>query len=75
MGRIPRVMGDRHAADLAEVVADIRAEGHLTLRAIGRQLGQRGTLTRQVGQWHVSTVCNLVGRLDGETIPEQARHQ
>ena len=54
-----------HATDLAPVVADIRAEGHLTLRAIGRQLGQRGMLTRQGGQWHVSNVRNLLGRVDG----------
>ena len=54
-----------HATDLAPVVADIRAEGHLTLRAIGRQLGQRGMLTRQGGQWHVSNVRNLLVRVDG----------
>ncbi len=56
---------DQHATDLAPVVADIRAEGHLTLRAIGRQLGQRGMLTRQGGQLHVSNVRNLLVRVDG----------
>ncbi len=55
---------NQHAADLAPVIANIRAEGHLTLRAIGRQLGQRGMLTRQGGQWHVSNVRNLLRRVD-----------
>ena len=52
---------DQHAADLAPVVAaDIRAAGHLTIRAIAR--GLRGMLTRQGGQWHVSNLRNLLGR-------------
>jgi DNA invertase Pin-like site-specific DNA recombinase len=33
---------DRHAADLAAVVADIHAAGHRTLRAIAAELTQRG---------------------------------
>lgn len=56
---------DQHAADLAPVIADIRAEGYLSLRAIAEQLSQRGMLTRQGGQWHVSNVRNLLRRLAG----------
>lgn len=56
---------DQHALDLASVIADIRAAGYLTLRAIAGQLTQRGMLTRQGGRWHVSNVRNLFRRLAG----------
>lgn len=55
---------DQHATNLAPAIADIRAEGHLTLRAIGRQLGQRDMPARQGGQWHVSNVRDLLVRVD-----------
>ncbi|MEO1276035.1 MAG: recombinase family protein [Pseudomonadota bacterium] len=55
---------DRFAADLAPVLADIRAAGHTSLRAIAAELNARGMLTRRGGRWHVSTVRNLVSRLD-----------
>jgi hypothetical protein len=54
---------DRHAQDLAPVVADIRAAGATSLRAIAGQLNGRGMLTRRGGRWHVSTVMNLIDRL------------
>ena len=56
---------DAHAADLAEVLRDIRTEGHLTLRAIAAELNRRGMVTRRGGQWHVSSVRNLMCRIDG----------
>ena len=54
---------DRHARDLAPVVADIRSGGATTLRAIAAELNDRGMLTRRGGRWHVSTVMNLLDRL------------
>lgn len=42
-----RAIADPHAADLAPVVADIRAAGHLTLRAAAAEPSQRGMLARQ----------------------------
>ncbi len=54
---------DRHAGDLAQVVADIRAGGATSLRAIAAELNARGMLTRRGGRWHVSTVMNLLDRL------------
>ena len=54
---------DRHARDLAPVVADIRAGGATSLRAIAEELNARGMLTRRGGRWHVSTVTNLLDRL------------
>jgi DNA invertase Pin-like site-specific DNA recombinase len=54
---------DRFAADLSGVVADIRAGGHRTLRAMAAELNRRGMLTRRGGHWQVSNVRNLLGRL------------
>ena len=53
---------DAFAAGLAEVVAAIRAEGHVSLRAIAAELNARGILTRRGGRWQVSNVRNLIGR-------------
>ncbi|BBU57226.1 resolvase [Mameliella alba] len=58
---------DEFAEDLREVVAAIRAEGHTTLRAMAKQLNARGIRTRRCGRWHVSTVQNLLRRL--ESLP------
>lgn len=55
---------DAHAADLADVLMDIRAKGHETLRAIAAGLNQWGILTRRGGTWHVSSVRNLIHRVD-----------
>ena len=54
---------ERHARDLAPVVADIRAGGRTSLRAIADEMNARGMLTRRGGRWHVSTVMNLLVRL------------
>ena len=60
---------NRHARDLAPVVADIRAGGATSLRAIAAELNGRGMLTRRGGQWHVSTVMNLLDRLGLREAP------
>jgi DNA invertase Pin-like site-specific DNA recombinase len=57
------VNAEQHAADLAEVVADIRAAGATSLRAMAEALTLRGMLTRRGGRWQVSNVRNLLGRL------------
>lgn len=54
---------DDFAADLAPVVAEIRAEGHESLRAIAAALDGRGMLTRRGGKWGVSNVRNLLARV------------
>ncbi|WP_238928946.1 recombinase family protein [Alexandriicola marinus] len=53
---------DTFARSLAPVLADIRAHGHTTLRAIAAELNSRGIRTRRGGQWHVSNVRNLLAR-------------
>ncbi len=55
---------DAFAESLAPVLADIRAEGHLTLRTIAAELETRGIRTRRDGRWQVSNVRNLLARLD-----------
>jgi hypothetical protein len=45
------------------VIADIRAGGAVSLRAIAAEMNGRGMLTRRGGRWHVSTVLNLLDRL------------
>ena len=54
---------ERHAADLAQVVADIRAAGATSLRELAKSLTARGMLTRRGGKWQVSNVRNLVARI------------
>ena len=58
-----RQNADDHAAALAPVVEALRAEGHMTLRAMAEALNGRGMMTRRGGRWHVSNVRNLLARL------------
>jgi DNA invertase Pin-like site-specific DNA recombinase len=50
------------ATDLAPVLADIRAQGHTSLRAIADELTRRGMRTRRGGRWSVSNVRALLAR-------------
>lgn len=54
---------DAFARDLAPVIADIRATGHTSLRAIAAELTSRGIRTRRAGHWQVSNVKGLLARL------------
>ena len=54
---------DACAAALAPVIADLQGQGHTSLRALARELNASGMKTRCGGRWHVSTVRNLLGRL------------
>lgn len=44
------------AADLAQVVTDIRSAGHTSLRAIAAELTERGIRTRRGGKWGAGNV-------------------
>ena len=55
---------DQFAEDLRAVVEDIQVSGISSLRAMAGELNSRGILTRRGGRWHVSTVTNLLRRLD-----------
>lgn len=61
---IQRVMAkaDSFAQDLAPVIDDIRATGVTSLGDIARELNARHIQTRRGGQWHPSSVRNLLAR-------------
>jgi len=63
---------DAFARSLAPVIDDIRKNGHHSLRAIARELNARGIQTRRGRCWHVSTVQNLLGRI--ERLRHTRRH-
>jgi DNA invertase Pin-like site-specific DNA recombinase len=53
---------DRHAANVMPVIASIKAAGAATLQAIADELNQRDIRTARGGQWHATTVRNLLAR-------------
>lgn len=53
---------DHHAQDLAPIIADIQAAGMISLAAIAAELNARHIQTRRGGQWHPSSVRNLLAR-------------
>ena len=55
---------DRFAQDLAPVVRQLREDGVVSLGAIAAALNQRGMITPRGGQWHRSSVRNLLDRLE-----------
>jgi DNA invertase Pin-like site-specific DNA recombinase len=65
----------RHAEDLRVVVGDVRAGGATSLRAIAGDMNDRGILTRRGGRWHVSTVMNLLSRLEREGMQPLAQRE
>lgn len=54
---------EARAADLAPIVAELRAEGYTSLPALASQLNARSIRTARGGQWHASSVSNLLARL------------
>lgn len=53
------------AEEYAEIIADARAAGAVSLSALARELNERGILTARGGRWYASTVRNLVSRTGG----------
>jgi DNA invertase Pin-like site-specific DNA recombinase len=56
-------LADEHAAQLRPVIEQIRARGVTSLAAVARALNEDGILTARSGQWHASSVRNLLHRL------------
>lgn len=59
-----KVEADQRANDLAATIALMKAEGIHSLPALARGLNERHIKTARGGQWHASTVRNLLIRLD-----------
>jgi DNA invertase Pin-like site-specific DNA recombinase len=57
-----RAEADAFAAKVLPIVRMIQAEGATTLRAIAAALNARGVRTARGGDWHDSTVRNLLAR-------------
>lgn len=53
---------DTFAANVLPIVRDIKATGATTVRAIAGVLNRRGIKTARGGEWHGSTVRNLLTR-------------
>jgi DNA invertase Pin-like site-specific DNA recombinase len=60
--RVQMTEADRFAANTLPIVAGIRGSGARALREIADALNTRGVRTARGGQWHVSTVRNLLAR-------------
>lgn len=54
---------DSHAMDLKPVIEAVRQEGITSLGAIAAVLNERGMKTPRGGQWHKTSVSNLLSRL------------
>lgn len=54
---------NRHAYDLAPVVARLKAQGVLSLGALASSLNAEGMKTPRGGAWHASSVRNLLARI------------
>ena len=66
-----KVLADQHKAEaeafaltLAPVIAEIRADGHSTVRTITDALNMRGILSREGGRWHLRSTNLLLSRLN-----------
>lgn len=55
---------DRHAADLAPVIAHLQSEGLTSLPALAKALNERQMRTPRGGHWYPSSVRNLLARLN-----------
>jgi DNA invertase Pin-like site-specific DNA recombinase len=60
-----RVAADRHAANVLPIVREIQKSGATTLRDIAAALNARGVATARGGEWHSTTVRNLLMRASG----------
>ncbi|MEI5687755.1 recombinase family protein [Sphingomonas kyungheensis] len=54
---------DEHAERLRPVIAELHARGVTSLGGIAAALNEAGMRTPRAGQWHASSVRNLVARL------------
>lgn len=59
-----KAAADDHAAKLRPVIEDLRGRGVASLPAIASALNQMQMRTPRGGQWHPSSVRNLLGRLE-----------
>lgn len=62
--RAIRANADSHAVNLKPVLDSLAAEGVTSLGRVAAALNERGMLTPRGGQWHKTSVRNLLARLE-----------
>ena len=55
------------ASHLAPIIADIRAKGTMTVRAVADELNRRGIPSARGARWHIPAVFRLLHLVDGKT--------
>ncbi|WP_324806606.1 recombinase family protein [Sphingomonas sp. LY29] len=63
-----RANADRHAADLADVIKDLQAEGRSSLRELAAGLNERRMRTPRGATWHATSVKNLLARVEAAGV-------
>lgn len=61
-----KVGANDHAANLAPIIAHLKAEGLTSLRDLAGALNERRMLTPRGGKWHPTSVKNLLVRIECE---------
>ncbi len=59
-----RERADLHAATLAPVIEELRAQGVSTLKGLAAKLNEAGMQTPRGARWYASSVRNLLARLE-----------
>src|SRR5712675_893869 len=59
---VQTAQADRFAANLLPIIKSIQSAGPIGMVAIAKTLNERGVRTARGGQWHVSSVANLLAR-------------
>jgi len=60
--KVLRDTADRHAANVLPVIREVRKAGATTLREIAAALNARGISTARGGQWHATSIKNVLAR-------------
>jgi len=60
--RIQMAEADRFAANLLPIIRSIQSAGPIGMVSIAETLNERGIRTARGGQWHVSSVANMLAR-------------
>ncbi|WP_199556368.1 recombinase family protein [Sandaracinobacteroides hominis] len=59
-----KTAADVYAAELAPIIAELRADGFTSLERLATELSARSIQTPRGGRWHASSVRNLLARLE-----------
>ncbi len=58
-----KAKAQRHAANLKNIVEELRGDGVTSVRSIAAALNEKGALTPRGGQWHPTSAARLLARL------------